>query len=94
MTKKARRRWDKTQQANLERELLKQANRDPGSFEGSDVLVAAEVAAGGGELWTHNKHDYMRLVDGNWVAKPEISNGVDSGGLGVKLAAESWETMR
>ena len=62
----------------------------------NDALVAAQVKAAGGELWTYDT-DYLttdaktKAITG---AKVEITKPIEKGGLGMKVAAESWEVPR
>jgi hypothetical protein len=61
----------------------------------NDVLVAAQVKAAGGELWTFDP-DYLTTKKGpqgliRTGARPEVTREISEGGLGVKIAPESWE---
>ncbi|MBD2089949.1 DUF4157 domain-containing protein [Microcoleus sp. FACHB-1515] len=55
----------------------------------NDVLVAAQVKAAGGELWTFDRDYLASNKQGVTGAKPEVTD--PKRGLGVKIAPESWQ---
>jgi hypothetical protein len=55
----------------------------------NDVLVAAQVKAAGGELWTFDRDYLTSNKQGITGAKPEVTD--PKRGLGVKIAPESWQ---
>jgi predicted nucleic acid-binding protein len=60
----------------------------------NDVLVAAQVKTANGELWTYDT-DYLTTKPGPGKiptgARPEVVRPIAEGGLGIKVAPESWE---
>lgn len=63
----------------------------------NDVLVAAQVKAAGGELLTFDP-DYLTTKQGpigkiRTGPRPEVTKEIGEGGLGLKIAPESWEWL-
>jgi hypothetical protein len=82
-------------EANLERKILSEHDiliDNPKRGKVNDVLVAAEAHAGGGEVWSFDRK--FLQIEGKTAVGPgkNVTTSLAKGGLGVKVAPESWLT--